>query len=379
MPRRRELPTNCGGCGCGENGCDTCWGESDEEYYRPYKPVTRRRPRSVVSNCEGCGCARKGCASCKGWSGSSDESDDDGDQMDGRDRVSEARRGKRRLEEPSASSSRRDSVWKRRRVEDGDGDNYDEDGGDDYDEDFDGRDDHEEGGFDEEEDGDFQFEDGAAGEPSFKDMVNAMSEQTARDTLVRLASMAPSAQVAIRQAYARQVEKSARQPVNWDFLSKKVWHLLYTSREAELYGAASAERRARLVRRSWDQMDRHLLSMCKQGRPPFANKLSALATARKILKSVLLGAPGSLAGAVRDGLRRPRGGGTDGQALMVAIQWQLVHMTPEEQIRAGGTYDEKGTLLQKYIWCRDEARKLGLESLKELDQVLVKLDMPADN
>lgn len=125
-------------------------------------------------------------------------------------------------------------------------------------------------------------------------------------------------------------------------------------------------------------MNMHLLSMCKQGRPPFANKLSVLETVRKILKSILLGCPGSLAGAVRDGLRGPRGGGgTDGQALMVVIQWQLVHMTPEEKIRAGGTYDYKGTLLQKYTWCRDEARKLGLESLKELDQVLVKLSSPA--
>lgn len=242
MPRRRERPTNCGGCGCGENGCDTCWGESDDEYYLPYKPVTRRTRRrgrsSVVSDCEGCGCGRKGCASCKGWSGSSDESDDDGDQMEGRDRVLEARRGKRRLEEPSGSSSRRDSGRKRRRVEDGDGEDYDEDGGDNYDEDFDGRgdyeeeeefnedfdgrNDYEEEEFYEEEDEDFQFEGGAASEPSFKDMVNAMGEQTARDTLIRLASMAPSAQVAIRQAYTRQIEEDARKPVNWDFVSKKV-------------------------------------------------------------------------------------------------------------------------------------------------------------
>lgn len=251
MPRRRETPINCGGCGCGENGCDTCWGESDDEYYLPYKPVTRRRRRSVVSDCEGCGCGRKGCASCKGWSGSSDDSDDDGDQVEGRDRVSEARRGKRRLEEPSGSSSWRDLGRKRRRVEDGDGNEYDEDGGYNHDEDFDGRDDYEEEEFDEdfdgrndyeeefdedldggndyeeeefheEEDEDFQFENGAASEPSFKDMVNAMSEQTARDTLIRLASMAPSAQVAIRQAYTRQIEEDARKPVNWDFLSKKV-------------------------------------------------------------------------------------------------------------------------------------------------------------
>lgn len=139
------------------------------------------------------------------------------------------------------------------------------------------------------------------------------------------------------------------------------------------------------MRRIWDQIVKHVESMCKSGRRPFASKLSALATVRKILKSILLGGPGSLAGAVRDGLRAPLRinwssvdsqtdwGRLGGQTLMFAIRLALAHMTREEKIRAGGTYDEKGTLLSKYIWCRDEAQKLGLESLKELDQVLVEL------
>lgn len=248
MPRPPEPRTNCDGCGCAQDGCDSCWGVSDDQYYLPYKPEPRHKSRygrnSGVIDCDGCGCGNRQCETCKGfrelWSDNDDEGDegdddddddeddvddediedndkdnddgngdDDDDDDDGGDRteyrenVLEAWRGKRRLEDPSESSSRRDSGRKRRRVEEGDGGD-----GDDYDE--------------EEQEEEEEFEDGAAGEPSFKDMVNALSEQTARDTLVRLASMAPSAQVAIRQAYSRQIQESAQRPVDWDFLSKKV-------------------------------------------------------------------------------------------------------------------------------------------------------------
>lgn len=246
MPRPPEPRTNCDGCGCAQDGCDSCWGESDDQYYLPYKPEPPRFDRYGrklgVIDCDGCGCGNRQCETCKGfrelWDDFDEEDDEEEEEdadVDDSDHALESWREKRRLEDPPGLNSRRDSGCKRRRVahgddydeeeqgeeaeEEGEEEEYDEDN---YDEDLHGREDYGEEQIDEEEGEEEEFEDGAAGEPSFKDMVNALSEQTARDTLVRLASMAPSAQVAIRQAYARQTEESAQRPVDWDFLSKKV-------------------------------------------------------------------------------------------------------------------------------------------------------------
>ncbi|KAM0813596.1 hypothetical protein AB5N19_13592 [Seiridium cardinale] len=208
-------------------------------------------------------------------------------------------------------------------------------------------------------------------EPGFREMVEALDEETVRHTLIRLASMAPSAQTVIRQAYTQHVRDKEKpsEPIDFDQYSKKSWHALHTSDAAKRWAALDEVRRISATSRALETVLGHVSEMRSQIREttPFDAKLNALETMRKILKSVLLGS-NELAGAVRSQLARRGGLGDD----VVIV---LMCMTEDEMIRAGGTADEKGTLAQKFRWCRDEARKYGLVSLKGLDTVVEMMGM----
>ncbi|KAI1876421.1 hypothetical protein JX265_003947 [Neoarthrinium moseri] len=228
---------------------------------------------------------------------------------------------------------------------------------------------------------------------SFREMVDALDEREVRDTLVRLASMAPSAQTAIRQAYTshhqRRAETAARapdQPYDIDGYSKKAWHALHTSPDAKSWPRVRDPDRAVAAASSAVLQCAEAIyartttttsgaasspSTASSGeRPgiPFETRLAGLETMRKILKTVLLGSNG-LVERVRDDIEA-------GQAFVALLKMVVGEAlaTPEERVRAGGTADEKGTLLQKFTWCRDEAAKLRLAGLRDgLDEVLQEL------
>jgi hypothetical protein len=211
----------------------------------------------------------------------------------------------------------------------------------------------------------------ASGEPTFREMIDTLDEETVRNTLARLATMAPSAQTVIKQVYTQQLRermKEQQRPpdyVDFDHYSKKAWHALYRSREAKEWAILDEIHRTGATRHTLATVSGHIAEIRSEIREAtsFKTKLNALVTVRKILKSILLGSD-ELAGNVRSEFC----GGSDGVGHDVLIV--LMCMTEEEMIRAGGTADEKGTLAQKFRWCRDEARKLGLTSLKSLDTVV---------
>lgn len=196
-------------------------------------------------------------------------------------------------------------------------------------------------------------------EPSFREMVDALDEKTLRSTLVRLASIAPSAQTVIRQAYTQQTKERAATPgpTDFDHYSKKAWHALHTSDAARKWEALDEIRRIGATKRTLETVSGYVVEIRRAVRKtaPFHVKVDALETIRKILKSILLGSNG-LAEGVRTAL-------ADSEEIGDCVTLIMMDMTEADMIRAGGTADEKGTLAQKFRWCRDEAEKYGLLKL----------------
>lgn len=205
-------------------------------------------------------------------------------------------------------------------------------------------------------------------ELSFKEMVDALDEKTLRSTLVRLASIAPSAQTVIKQAYIQQTKEQgqAPMPTGFDHLSKKAWHALHTSDAAKKWATLDEVRRISATKRTLETVSGHVAEIRRSVKKssPFDVKVDALETIRKILKSILLGSNG-LAESVREALG-------DSEEIGDGVTLIMMTMTEEEMVRAGGTADEKGTLAQKYKWCRGEAEKYGL--LKSLGGVEFAVD-----
>ncbi|KAI0122877.1 hypothetical protein BJ170DRAFT_115979 [Xylariales sp. AK1849] len=198
-----------------------------------------------------------------------------------------------------------------------------------------------------------------AGTPSFADMVDALDEQTVRKTLVRLASMAPSAQSAIKQAYALHQRERLEPPkaIDFDHYSKQAWHALNTS-DYEDFGSAGTDH-------AWAQVVRCVKGIGQQTRSDssFKTKQSALETLRKIMKSILLSGDSTLGHEVLMKLK------TD-QRIVTTMRTILASMDERARIRVGRSADDKGALWVKVKWVRDEAMKRDLKGMQGLDRVL---------
>jgi hypothetical protein len=189
--------------------------------------------------------------------------------------------------------------------------------------------------------------------------------------------MAPSAQTVIKQAYTQHVKEQERkrdetlEHVDFDHYSKEAWHAMHTSDAAKRWVSLNEMRRDAATKRTVEKVVGCVAEMKSQIRETtsFDVKLNALETVRKVLKSILLGS-NELAQSVRSALR-DSGVGIGDDVVII-----LMCMTEEEMVRAAGTADEKGTLAQKFRWCRDEAKKYGLRSLQGLDTVLEMMRMP---
>jgi hypothetical protein len=214
---------------------------------------------------------------------------------------------------------------------------------------------------------------------SFSEMIAELDSETMRQILVRLASISPSVQSAIKNAYntAQHSTGAGEDDIDFDKYSKKVWHVLNTSeyarRSAEEGGGSKEEgggnpvaAAAAAVRTgAWGDIFLHVTRIDRETRAgsSYATKQSALETLRKMLKSLLL-SQSSLSKGIRSWLRYdntiPR--------IMIRV---LGTMSEEERVMVGtAAVDEKGSLATKVIWVRDEARKLDLGGLSELDDVL---------
>lgn len=220
---------------------------------------------------------------------------------------------------------------------------------------------------------------GVTEEPSFQQMVDALDEKTVRSTLVRLASMAPSAQILIKQAYTQRLQVAGSKdgnslmPSDFDHYSKKAWHALHTSDAARGWATLDEASRAGATERALQTVIgcvREIRSQFQES-TPFDVKLNALEVIRKILKSILLGS-NQLAVSVRNAL-------ASNEELGEHIILIVFSMTSEELIRAGGTADEKGTLCQKFKWCEDEATKCGLRASEGLGQVVEMMTAPTES
>ncbi|KAH6652222.1 hypothetical protein BKA67DRAFT_538048 [Truncatella angustata] len=199
--------------------------------------------------------------------------------------------------------------------------------------------------------------------PGFQAMVDALDDKTVRDTLVRLASMAPSAQTAIKQAYNSQLrecelraDEKPLEPLDVDHYSKKAWHALYTSDAAKRWETFDEVRRLGAKKRATDAIAGYVKEIRQKIREttPFDDKLCALETIRKIFKSILLGS-NELAKSVRAHICDTRSPEIGGHVMHI-----LLVMSNEEVLRARGTADEKGTLIQKFWWCWNESKRYNL-------------------
>lgn len=190
-------------------------------------------------------------------------------------------------------------------------------------------------------------------------MVAELDQETVRRILIRLATVSPSAQSAIKTAYESE-QLGGEGDIDFDKYSKRVWHILNTSD----YTKKSSERDVSARAGAWGDIFIHITRIDKDTRPgsSFGTKQSALETLRKIMKSLLL-SKGSLSQGVRAWLKF--------DDTIPKIMLRILHsMTTEQQIMSGSSADDKGTLLAKVKWVRDEAQKLGLNGLDDLDAVL---------
>ncbi|ETS80220.1 hypothetical protein PFICI_07749 [Pestalotiopsis fici W106-1] len=322
----------------------------------------------IQTDCRGCGCGQSGCYSCEDPLADPffQQPESESELEVKAESVSESEQGDDApyTEGPKLSSSLAPLRKRRRLADDGDVD---------------------------ERDGDVAppVKRPDTDEVSFKEMVNALGEQTVRSTLIRLASMAPSAQVSIRHAYAQQLreERMPQHPLFYDSISKELWHMLYTSPASDIYRrTSSVHERHSLATQTAVKIGQRVRDMFFgiHENSPFATRLIVLETFRKILKSILLGGNcQELAGAVRH-LFEPepssvRGGDVPDYLRMPGDYFFCVYtMSVEDRIRAGKTVDRDSTLADKFKWCRDEARRLGLKSFKPLDHLLREWGVPPD-
>ncbi|KAH7110781.1 hypothetical protein B0J13DRAFT_569652 [Dactylonectria estremocensis] len=218
--------------------------------------------------------------------------------------------------------------------------------------------------------------------PDYHQMMAQLDHATAYGILDQMIRENPAAQVAISTAWAKQQaerraawakqqteihaekqaerQRLAQRVINFDCYSKTVWHTLNTSHYSKLKSSKQFE----AAYDAWKD-----ILVCVQQietqtteASSFGTKQSALETIRKILKSILL-VNDTLGHEVRKELQ------SDDEIVNVMIGI-LEHMSLEERVKVGQAADEKGSLISKIEWVREEGKAYCLEGLADLDVVL---------
>ncbi|RYC61651.1 hypothetical protein CHU98_g4569 [Xylaria longipes] len=168
-------------------------------------------------------------------------------------------------------------------------------------------------------------------------MISQLEDGALRHMLNSLAMTSPSVRNAITVHYQQLMRTRRSVVLDFDGYSKEAWHVLNTSSYTE--GSGSKQYNS-----SWEAKSEVcdcITAIGEQTRAEssYGTKLSALETLRKIARTVLL-ADDTLGHEVRKQFQ-------EDSCIADEMLRIAQSMSPEEQLRAGATSDEKGSLAEK--------------------------------